>query len=218
MDPQATRWEASSHRGYGAKFAQLHADGQDIEGEARLADTMATRGSRILDAGCGMGRIGAALRARGHDAYGVDLDNELLEQAGRTFPQLPTMLSRIDDLTTDALAAQGFPTAYELVVCVGNVMILGVPGAERSMLGRMRDLLAEGGRLLVGFHTDGTPPGSRVYPVAEFDADLDAVGLRLDARFGTYELHPYDPAGNYAVSLLSRRDAAPATHEWGHAR
>ena len=40
--------------------------------------------------------------------------------------------------------------------------------------------------------------------MAEFDADVAAAGLRVDSRFGTYELHPYDPAGNYAVSLLRR--------------
>lgn len=202
MDRRPTRWEQTDHRGYGAKFAQLRASGQDIEGEARLADTMAPRGARILDAGCGMGRVGGTLRARGHDAYGVDLDAALLEQARQTYPQLPTMLSRIDDLTPETLSAQGFPTTYDLVVCVGNVMILGEPGSERLMLERMRDLLAPDGRILVGFHTDATPPHSRVYPVAEFDADVAAAGLRVDSRFGTYELHPYDPAGNYAVSLL----------------
>lgn len=199
-----TRWETGDHRGYAARFARMHADGADIEGEARLADAIAPRGARILDAGCGMGRVGGTLRARGHEAYGVDLDAELLEQARRTYPDLPTMRSRIDDLSTDTLAAQGFPTSYELIVCVGNVMILGVPGAERLMLTRLRDLLADGGRMLVGFHTDGTPPGSRVYSIGEFDTDLAAAGLRCDVRLGTYELHPFTPAGNYGVHLLSR--------------
>lgn len=218
MHRTPTRWEQTDHRGYGEKFAALHASGQDIEGEARLADTMAPRGARILDAGCGMGRVGGTLRARGHEAYGVDLDRALLDQAGDTYPDLPTVLSRIDDLDADLLAAQGFPTSFDLVVCVGNVMILGEPGSEQLVLTRMRDLLAPGGRLIVGFHTDGTPPHSRVYSTGEFDADVSAAGLRVDARFGTYELHPYDPTGNYAVSLLSRVDSAPPAHEWGHAR
>ena len=78
-----TRWESMpGERGYGARFARLVADGADVDGEARLADVLAPRGARILDAGCGMGRVGAALRRRGHDAYGVDLDAALLEQWG----------------------------------------------------------------------------------------------------------------------------------------
>lgn len=204
MHHRTTRWERSDHRGYGEHFARLHADGVDIEGEARLADTLAPRAARILDAGCGMGRVGAALRARGHDAYGIDLDAALLEQASRTFPELPTFLTRIDDVTPELLAAQGFPSAYDLVVCVGNVMILGTEGGEEHLLSRMRDLLADDGRLLVGFHTDATPPDSLEYAVDEFAADAEGAGLRIDARFGTYELHPYDPRGNYAVHVLSR--------------
>lgn len=204
MHHRRTRWERSDHRGYGEKFARLHSDGADIVGEARLADTLAPRAARILDAGCGMGRIGAALRARGHDAYGIDLDASLLDQASRTFPELPTLLTRIDDASPESLAAQGFPDSYDVVVCVGNVMILGEEGGEQLMLTRMRELLTTDGRLLVGFHTDATPPDSREYSSEEFATDAQAAGLRIDARFSSYELRPYDADGDYAVHLLSR--------------
>ncbi|MBC9958096.1 bifunctional 2-polyprenyl-6-hydroxyphenol methylase/3-demethylubiquinol 3-O-methyltransferase UbiG [Yimella sp. cx-51] len=205
MTRAATRWERSDHSGYGERFAQLHSSGQDIDGEARLADALCARGARVLDAGCGMGRVGAALGNRGHDAYGIDLDAALLDQAARTYPGFPTAKCRVDEATPDLLAAQGFPRAYDLIVCVGNVMILGEDGQEQAMLTHLRDLLAPQGRILVGFHTDGTPADSRVYSAAEFDADVAASGLVVDARFGTYELHPYDPAGNYCVSILRRR-------------
>lgn len=218
MSRQPTRWEQTDHRGYGQKFADLHAAGDDIEGEARLADVMAPRGATILDAGCGMGRVAAALRARGHDAYGVDLDEGLLRQAGDTYPQLPTMQSRIDDLDAKSLAAQSFPTSFDVIVCVGNVMILGEPNTEVLMLERMAALLSPSGRLLVGFHTDATPPHSREYSVEEFARDAYAAGLAIEARFGTYELHPYDPHGNYAVHLLRLRDVATPQVEWAHAR
>lgn len=207
MGTRPTRWEQTDHRGYGEKFAQLAATGQDIDGEARLADTIAPRGASILDAGCGMGRVGAALQARGHDAYGVDLDEALLRQARDTYPGLRTMCARIDDLTAELLAAQSFPQSFDVIVCVGNVMILGAPGSEVRMLERMAALLKPTGRLLVGFHTDATPPHSRQYAVEEFETDASAAGLTVEARFGTYELHPYDPDGHYAVHLLRLRDA-----------
>lgn len=204
MSRQPTRWERADHRGYGQKFADLHSSGQDMAGEARLADTIAPRRATILDAGCGMGRVGAALRARGHDAYGVDLDEALLQQARATYPDLPTMHSRIDDLTPDLLSAQRFPTSFDVIVCVGNVMILGEPGAERLMLERMGALLKPSGRMIIGFHTDATPADSREYSVGEFAADAESAGLQIESRFGTYELHPYDPGKNYAVHLLRR--------------
>ena len=88
-------------------------------------------------------------------------------------------------------------------MCVGNVMVFLAEGTERAVLARLRDLLAPGGRMLVGFHPVGGPTTSRAYPPEEFAADAAAAGLRVDLRAGTYELHP--PTEEYAVWVLSRR-------------
>ena len=95
-----TRWEGPPDvgRGYGGHFAELIAGGADVEGEARLADALAPRGARILDAGSGMGRIGAALRRAGHQAVGVDLDEGLIEQSRATYPDLPVAQARLEAL------------------------------------------------------------------------------------------------------------------------
>ena len=94
------------------------------------------------------------------------------------------------------------PDRFDLVVCVGNVMILLADGTEVEVLRRMRAVLADDGRLLVGFHTDATPPHSRVYSSEQFLADAAAAGLRPESRFGSYDLLPFDPAGDYAVHVL----------------
>lgn len=206
-----TRWEQTDHSGYGRKFAELVTSGADMDGEARLADALLPRGSRVLDAGCGMGRIGASMRARGHDAYGVDLDAALLEQSRATYPDFPIARIRLDDLDAAALREASMPTEFDLVVCVGNVMILLAEGTEVEVLHRMAGVLAPGGRMLVGFHTDATPGNSRVYSTEEFEADARAAGLELEQRYGSYELQPYDPDGNYAVHVLHRA-AASSTH------
>ncbi len=200
-----TRWEQpwpEGHRGYGVRFAQMIADGEDVEGEARLADTLAPRGARILDAGSGMGRIGGALRKRGHDAYGVDLDASLLEQSRATYPDFPVAQCRLEALDADFLAGHGMPTEFDLVVCVGNVMILSSPDSERTVLTRLGALLAPEGRMLVGFALTAGPT-SREYPAAEFVDDVAAVGLAIESRFATYDLRPFDPeTGEYAVWVL----------------
>ncbi|NHN54592.1 class I SAM-dependent methyltransferase [Calidifontibacter sp. DB0510] len=177
---------------------------------------MIARGSRVLDAGCGMGRVGAALQRRGHDVLGVDLDEQLLDQARNTYPELVTMLARLDDLTPESLAAQGHSTTYDLVVCVGNVMILLAPDTERDVLARLRDLLADDGRMLVGFHTTGKPASSRTYSADEFAADAEAVGLVVEQRFGSYDLLPYDGSGDYVVHLLKHANSPePQRNSWG---
>lgn len=205
-----TRWEqarsqerASGQGGYGAHFARLIADGQDIEGEARLADVLAPRGAHILDAGSGMGRVGAALVRRGHQVVGVDFDPEVIAQSRDTFPDLPVVVSRLDELTSDVLAADGRPTQYDLVVCVGNVMVLLAPDTERAALAAMASVLAPHGRMLVGYAVTGAPAvSSRTYPVAEFVEDCAAAGLVVESRFATYDLEPFSDASAYAVHVL----------------
>jgi SAM-dependent methyltransferase len=205
-----TRWEqsraqerAQGHGGYGAHFAQLIADGADVEGEARLADALVPRGARILDAGSGMGRVGAALQRRGHQVVAVDFDEEILAQSRATYPDLPVIPSRLDELTPGRLSAAGHPTSYDLVVCVGNVMTLLAPDTERTVLGNLAALLAPAGRVLVGHHLSGGPAETaRRYPVDEFAADAATAGLVVESRFASFDLRPFDRDSEFAVHVL----------------
>jgi SAM-dependent methyltransferase len=205
-----TRWEqaraeerASGQGGYGAHFARLLDEGADIEGEARLADVLVPRGGWILDAGSGMGRVGGALVARGHRVVGVDFDQEILEQSRRTYPDLPLVDSRLDQLTRAVLTAAGYPASYDLVVCVGNVMILLAPETERTVLTNLATVLAPEGRMLVGFAQTGAPAGaSRAYPADEFAADAAAAGLEVESRFATYDVRPFTDESQFAVHVL----------------
>ena len=205
-----TRWEraranerAAGRGGYGAHFARLIDEGVDIEGEARLADALAPRGARILDAGSGMGRVGAALLARGHEVVGVDFDQEVLAQSRATYPDLTVVDSRLDHLTPEVLAAAGAPTSYDLVVCVGNVMILLAPDTERRVLANLAALVVPDGRLLVGFALSGAPAEeSRRYPAEEFLADAEAAGLAVEHRFSSYDLQPFTADSTYVVHVL----------------
>lgn len=189
-----TRWDVGENRGYTARFAKLIAEGQDVEGEARLADTLVSRGSRILDAGSGMGRIGAALQARGHEVLAVEKDPALVAESRSRYPELPVIES-------DLLAVPGGVGPFDLVVLVGNVIVLAAPDTERRLLAALGSLLAPGGRILVGFHPANGHPDAREYSFEEFAADVTAVGLSVQHRFGTYELGP--PSEDYCVAVLA---------------
>jgi SAM-dependent methyltransferase len=201
-----TRWEGPTDvgRGYGRHFADLIASGADVEGEARLADVLAPRGARVLDAGSGMGRIGAALRRAGHEAYGVDLDAGLVDQSRAAYPDLPVAQARLEQLDGAFLAGHGMPATYDLVVCVGNVMVLLAEGSEETVLRRFGGLLAPAGRILLGFSLVGAPPRSRVYPADEFEADVAAAGLAVESRWATFDLRPAEPDDDFAVYVLTR--------------
>ncbi|RNL80972.1 class I SAM-dependent methyltransferase [Nocardioides marmorisolisilvae] len=197
-----TRWEQWGQSGYKDEFTRLIESGADVEGEARLADTLVARGSRILDAGAGIGRIGGALQARGHEVLAVEKDPELVERAARLFPGLPMLTSDLLALTPASLAATGHDGGFDLIVLVGNVIVFAAEDTEPQLLASLRDLLADGGRILVGFHPVRMHGNARDYPFDAFAADVGAAGLAVQHRFGTYELHP--PADDYVVAVLTR--------------
>lgn len=198
-----TRWELAGARplGYDDRFTRLIAEGEDIDGEARLVDVLAPRGARILDAGSGLGRVGAALQRRGHRVTAVEKDPHLVSRSHELYPDLPVIESDILGVSPELLEAHRAPTSYDVIVLVGNVIVLAAEGTEVRMLRTLAALLAEDGRLLVGFHPRGGPALARAYPWAEFVADVEASGLVVEQHFGTYDLHP--PAGQHTIAVLT---------------
>ncbi len=187
-------------QGYIERFRRMASEGVDLAGEARLVDAMVAPGSRILDAGCGPGRVGAELAARGHVVVGVDIDPALVAAAKADHPA-PTWL--VADLASLDLAAEGFPEPFDAAVIAGNVMAFVAPGTERDVLVHVGAHLRPDGIVLVGFGTD------RGYPVADFDTDAAAAGLRLEHRFATWDLRPWSFDASFAVSVLRKPSATP---------
>ena len=190
-----SRWdETAAPRGdeYDARWAALESDGQSIHGEADFVAALSP--ATILDAGCGTGRVALELARRGVTVVGVDRDPSMLATARRKAPDLPWVeqdLSRLD--LTDVPAA---PSAFDLVVAAGNVMIFLAPGTEAATVARLADHLAPDGRLVAGFSL--THPD---YGLERYDADCAAAGLTLEDRFATWDRAPWVAGGDYAVSV-----------------
>jgi 2-polyprenyl-3-methyl-5-hydroxy-6-metoxy-1,4-benzoquinol methylase len=187
------RWFTDTKAGhsqwYVERFRALAREGADLEGEARLVDAMVERGSRVLDAGCGTGRLAGALHGRGHHVVGVDADPELVAAAEADHPG-PSYV--VADLAAMDLGAE----LFDLVVCAGNVMVFLAPGSERMVLERLRDHTRPGGRVVVGFRREAS------YPYDRFDADVVAAGLLLEHRFATWGLDPFSAEADFAVTVL----------------
>jgi SAM-dependent methyltransferase len=196
-----TRWvtdhDSGHSRWYIDRFRRMAADGTDLGGEARLLDAIVAPGARILDAGCGPGRVGAELAARGHTVVGVDADPELIE-AARTDHPGPTWL--VADLAELDLAASGEPTPFDAAVLAGNVMAFVAPDTEADVLARVAAHVRPDGVVVVGFGLD------RGYPLADLDTHASAAGLRLEQRFATWDLRPLAADSTFAVSVFRRGD------------
>jgi SAM-dependent methyltransferase len=175
---------------YIERFRSMARDGADLAGEARLADAMLPRGARILDAGCGTGRVGGALAAAGHRVVGVDLDPELIAAAEEDHPG-PAWL--VGDLTVLDLPEKDF----DLVVSAGNVMTFVAPDTRIEILRRLRAHLGDAGRVVVGFGA------GREYPFSDFLADAATAGLRPDLLLGTWDMRPFTDESDFLVAVLS---------------
>lgn len=180
---------------YVERFRTMAADGADLHGESRFVDAMVGRGARILDAGCGPGRVGGRLAELGHDVVGVDLDPVLIVAAEADHPG-PMWL--VDDLSTFDLAANGIETNFDVVVSAGNVMGFLDPATRRQVLQRLGGVLADDGRIVVGFGTGGD------YPFGEFFADVEAAGLDTELRLSTWDLRPFIAESEFLVAVLTR--------------
>ena len=82
---------------------------------------------------------------------GVDADAAELDRSRGLFPDLPVVQARLDRLTADDLGDHG--ADFDLVVCVGNVLVFLAEGTERAALTRLHALTRPGGRMVVGFCT-----------------------------------------------------------------
>ncbi len=176
---------------YDERWEALAASGHDVHGEASLVDGLVGRdGARILDAGCGTGRVAIELARRGHHMVGVDVDAELLARARSKAPALDWVEA---DLA--ALPAEVAPGPFDAVVLAGNVMIFVARGTEGAVVAHLAARLAPRGLLIAGFQLTGR------LPLAEYDEHARTAGLTLAARWSTWERAPFGGAEDYAVSV-----------------
>ena len=205
MEPR-TRWsEVSGGPGaataYQQRFDDLAAKGVDIHGEAVFVASLVSPPVRVLDAGCGTGRVATQLTALGFHCVGVDADGDMVAVAQQRDPATTWVRQ---DLSWLQLRSQ----AFELAVLAGNVIPLLARGTLLAAVTRVAAHLQPGGLLVSGFGLDAAhlPTGCPVTPLADYDQACDVAGLSFLRRYATWEKSPWVPGGGYAVSVHRLND------------
>jgi SAM-dependent methyltransferase len=179
---------------YIERFRTMAAEGRDLAGEARFIDAMASRGSHILDAGCGPGRVGSLLADAGHIVVGVDIDPALIDAARADHPG-PAWVA--GDLAELDLSQHGINDPFDLIVCAGNVMTFLADDTHVAVFERMAAHLAPEGRVAIGFGAN------RGYEFDEFRADVVTAGLRVELELSTWDVRPLQADSDFLVAILT---------------
>ncbi len=192
-----SRWQdtgAPPGHEYDKRWQRLADAGHSIHGEADLIESLLhdTGGTRVLDAGCGTGRVAIELAARGHSVVGMDLDATMLATARAKAPELQWIHADL------AAATEHLSGEFDVVALAGNVMIFVAEGAEGRVLEQLSSFLGPDSLLVAGF---ALRPGRLT--LAEYDRLAEAAGLQLVHRWATWDRQPYE-GGDYAVSVHRR--------------
>jgi SAM-dependent methyltransferase len=224
--PGTTRWETltagRSGRRYADRFARLAAAGVDLHGEATLCHTLVAGGSRVLDAGCGTGRVAIRLAELGHRCVGVDIDPSMLDVARDRSTAVRWVLADLAALATpvafgppddDASAPAATDGPFDLIVAAGNVIALLAPGTEAAVLRGLARRLAPGGRLVAGFGLDAAhlPLPAAPFGLVDYDGWCADAGLTLDRRFATWQGTPFETGRTPETGGTARTGGTPGT-------
>jgi len=186
-DPGHSDW-------YIERFRAMARGGDDLAGEARFVDAMAPRGARILDAGCGPGRVGGHLAAAGHQVVGVDVDPALIEAAEQDHPG-PQWL--VGDLAELDLPARGITEPFDIIVSAGNVMTFLAASTRVRVLSRLRSHLKSDGRAAIGFGA------GREYEYGQFFDDATNAGFTPDLLLSSWDVRPFTDDSEFLVAILA---------------
>ncbi len=182
-------------RTYAARFRSMAERGQDIHGEATFVAEQVEAPARVLDAGCGTGRIAVRLAELGYDVVGVDVDDSMLDVARAEAPAL--------DWRRADLASFDLKQRFDLVLLAGNIIPLLEPDTLGRVCARLAAHTLPGGRVVCGFGLDAAhlPEGCPVTPLAEVDRAMADAGLRPVTRLSGWGGEAFAGHEGYVVAV-----------------
>ena len=171
---------------YDQRWRHMEAVGANPHGEADFVFAYGPRS--VLDAGCGTGRVAIELARRGLDVVGTDLDQDMIALARAKAPGLTWVHADLSELD--------LKNQFDAVVLAGNVIPYVAVNRRQAAVVSCARHLAPRGRLIAGFQLQESWPS-----VADYDTWCENAGLALEARYATWDRHPFTDTDSYAVSV-----------------
>ena len=179
---------------YDQRWDAMAARGDSIHGEADFVERLiGERKVRLLDAGCGTGRLAIEMVKRGHHAVGVDLDPDMIELAATKAPHVKW---HVADLSKMSLGDK-----FDVIVMAGNIPLFCAPSSQAAIIKSLVDHLDDGGYLISGFSLETRP---NAYSRRDYQRDALAAGLNEVAVYSTWDENPSTDEDDYTVMLYQK--------------
>ncbi|MCY0959973.1 class I SAM-dependent methyltransferase [Streptomyces sp. H27-H5] len=120
------------------------------EAQAELLATVLPKGCRVVDFGCGDGRVAIPLAELGYDVTGADGSQAMLDRLAERAPDMPTILTDGTDL------ADQLDKKVDAVVSLAVLIHHGYESAEQIIAG-LRAAVRANGLLILDWPTADQP-------------------------------------------------------------
>lgn len=110
---------------------------------------------RVLELGCGAGRVTGYLAAFARHVTAIDVSPAMVERCGRDFPEVEARVGDLRDLSAYE------PGSFDAVVAAYNVVDVLDDTERRRLLDAVHGVLAEGGLLVMSSHNEAHIPFNR---------------------------------------------------------
>jgi 2-polyprenyl-3-methyl-5-hydroxy-6-metoxy-1,4-benzoquinol methylase len=179
---------------YDQRWDAMAARGDSIHGEADFVERLiGDRKVRLLDAGCGTGRLAIEMVKRGHHAVGVDLDPDMIELAATKAPHVNW---HVADLSKLSLGDK-----FDVIVMAGNIPLFCAPSSQAAIIKSLADHVDHDGYLISGFSLESR---SDAYLRVNYQRDALAAGLTEVAVYSTWDENPSGDTDDYTVMLYQK--------------
>ena len=162
----------------------------DLELLARFVGIAKAAGGRVLDAGCGTGRVARLLADHGLEAVGVDVAEGMVEIARREHPDLRFAVGELAQLP--------FASTRFIATVYWYSIITTPPALLATVFAELVRILGENGIALVAFQSGD---GSAIERPNAFGTDVDLTLFRHDVQFVAASL---ERSGLHLVDVIER--------------
>lgn len=140
------------------------------------AEGLSPPGTRVLDFGCGIGRIAAPLATDGSTVLGVDVSPRMIAEAQRRYEGQP-------DLRFEVTAGHTVPEGpFDLILLMDSMPYIFQAGMADTLMAGMANALAPGGAIVVMNLSYGRPEAADTAD-AERWAALHGLALATSSAF-----------------------------------